>query len=311
MRSRKQLPAPFNKGTGLFLLLCSSFSAQAELRVFACEPEWAALTAELAPEAKIYTATTVYQDPHFIEARPSLIAKLRNADLLVCSGAGLEAGWLPLLIRQANNPAVLPDTPGHFLAAMQVDRLDVPEKLDRSMGDVHAEGNPHVHLDPHRVKQIAAALLPRLEQIDPQQAVTYRRNHANFEQRWQAAIQRWETAAKPLFATNIVVHHKEWRYLETWLGMQIVASLEPKPGIPPNIGYLNTIKSQLANRTPLAILRKPADSSKPSKWLGNATGAPALVLPYTVGGEGAEDLFSLFDQTLDQLLSAKTSATPQ
>ncbi len=156
--------------------------ALAELRVFACEPEWAALVTELAgDQANIYTATTAKQDAHHIQARPSLIAKLRRTDLLVCSGAELESGWLPVLLRQASNLKVQPRQPGYFEAAMQVERLDIPAQLDRSQGDVHAGGSPHVHLDPHRLATIAKALTQRLIQIDPEHTAHYQQRSDDFD----------------------------------------------------------------------------------------------------------------------------------
>ena len=138
----------------VFVLLLAPASSFAKLQIFACEPEWAALSAALAgDQADIFTATTALQDPHHIEARPSLIARMRNADLVVCSGAELETGWLPLLLRASANPKVQLNQPGYFEAAMQVERLDIPVQLDRSAGDVHSQGNPHVHLDPHRSEE--------------------------------------------------------------------------------------------------------------------------------------------------------------
>ena len=139
------------------LALTASF-AHATLKVFACEPEWDALARELGgDQVEVYAATTAQQDPHRVQARPSLIAQLRQADLLVCTGADLEAGWLPVLLRQARNPAVQPGQPGHFLAADQVTLLEVPTSIDRAEGDVHPQGNPHIQIDPRR----SAAASPR------------------------------------------------------------------------------------------------------------------------------------------------------
>lgn len=140
----------------ILTLMLMATPTMAALNIFACEPEWASLANELGGErVKTYSATTAYQDPHHIEARPSLIAKVRRADLLVCSGADLEVGWLPLLQRQASNAKVLPNSLGYFEASSMVERLDIPVKVERSMGDVHAAGNPHVHLDPRRIQIIA------------------------------------------------------------------------------------------------------------------------------------------------------------
>ena len=154
------------------LLAGFALPATADLRVFACEPEWGAMVLALAPEAQVHSATTAWQDPHYIEARPGLIAALRRADLAVCTGASLEAGWLPALIRRASNPAVRPGQPGLFMAAEQVVLHQPHDHVDRSMGDVHPEGDPHVHLAPDLVPEVMTALAARLQTIRPEQPAT-------------------------------------------------------------------------------------------------------------------------------------------
>jgi zinc/manganese transport system substrate-binding protein len=278
----------------------------ADLTVFACEPEWAALTRELAGDhADITTATTAHQDPHHIQARPSLIARLRRADLAVCTGAELEIGWLPMLQRQSGNAAVQNGRPGLFEAAMQVDRLEVPEVSDRAMGDVHPEGNPHVQMDPRRIATIAAALTAQLKQIDPAHAADYDTRGADFARRWQAAMARWADEAKPLRGVRIVVHHKSWVYLFDWLGIEEAGQLEPKPGVPPSAGHLSELKQQLAARPAKMVIYAAYQDSRAAEWLSREAGIPAVKLPFTVGGtEGAEDLFGLYDDTLNRLLGA-------
>lgn len=280
--------------------------ALAEIRVFACEPEWAALVEELAgDQANTYTATTAMQDVHHIQARPSLIAKLRRADLLICAGAGLESGWLPVLLRQASNRKVQPGQPGHFEAAMQVARLDIPAQLDRSQGDVHAGGSPHVHLDPRRLSTIAKALTQRLVQIDPNHTAHYQQRAQNFDSRWQQAIQRWEQRTLPLKGLPVVTHHKAWVYLFDWLSLKEIATLEPKPGLPASAAHLAKLKNQLKQQPVTMVIRAAYQDDRASKWLNQHTGTPMVMLPYTVGGtEQAKDLFGLFDDTLDRLLAA-------
>jgi len=284
------------------ICLLPVMATAAPLSLFACEPEWAALARELAgPNARIHSATHARQDPHHIQARPSLIARLRSADLLVCTGAGLEAGWLPLLQRRARNPAVLPGQPGHFEAASQVKRLEIPERVDRSLGDVHAEGNPHIHLDPRRLRRVAAALAERLARLDPDHAEDYRRRLADFDSRWQAAIARWEAAARPLQGKRVVVHHPQWIYLLDWLGMQRAAALEPRPGIPPTAGHLARLQQVDAD----LIIRSPLDDPRPAAWLHERTGMPVVVLPHTVGAVAAsDDLFAFFDVLIQRLVEA-------
>ncbi len=288
----------------VFLLATWPTFAQAALKVFACEPEWAALVTEIGGDAiKVDTATTAFQDPHRIEARPSLIARMRRADLVVCTGAELEIGWLPLVLRQSGNATVQPGQPGYFEAARQVVLLDKPGALDRAQGDVHAAGNPHIQTDPRNIARVAQALGARLAEIDPAHAATYRTRLGGFNRRWTAAMQRWQVQAQPLRGMAIVVQHQAFPYLEDWLGLKQVAVLEPKPGIEPSIGHLGKIAAQLKTTPVRAVLRAAYQSPRPSDWLAGRTGIPVVVLPFSVGGsERAGDLFGLFDDSLERLL---------
>ena len=287
-----------------FLILFATPVAAA-LNIFTCEPEWNSLVQELGGErVKSYSATTAYQDPHHIEARPSLIAKVRRADLIICSGAELEIGWLPLLLRQASNNKVLPGTLGHFEAAAMVQRLEIPQKLDRSQGDVHASGNPHVHLDPRRIAIIAKALTERLIKIDNQGKILYQNRFNDFNQRWQNAILKWQAKAKPLVGKNIIVHHRDWVYLFDWLNINIAGALEPKPGLPTTIGHLSKLKQSLDNNSVSMIIYTAHQNPRSAKRFSKMTQLPAIQLPYTVGGhKKVTDLFSLFDVTLDKMLA--------
>ena len=288
------------------LLLTAAPGAQAALRVLACEPEWAALTRELAGDlAEVDAATTALQDPHRIEARPSLLAKARRADLLVCTGAELEAGWLPLLQREAGNGRIQPGQPGYFEASAQVPLLERPTRLDRAQGDIHAAGNPHVQLDPRRVAHIAAALTQRLAQLDPANANRYAERNADFQSRWQAAVTRWQAQGAPLKGAAVVVHHKSFSYLADWLGLVVVGDLEPRPGVEPSAAHLAELLESLKTRPARAVLRAAYMSAGTSQWLADKAGIAAVELPFTVGGTpGADDLFGLFDVTLTRLLVA-------
>ena len=289
------------------IMLLVALPATAALNVFACEPEWASLADELGGErVKTVSATTAYQDPHHIEARPSLISKVRRADLLVCSGSELEVGWLPLLQRQASNAKVLPNSLGYFEASAMVERLDVPiqldRALDRSMGDVHASGNPHVHLDPRRIKTIAKALHARLVEIDPDGKEYYQKRFINFNQHWQQAINKWQQQAKTLKGKRMVVHHRDWVYLFDWLGIEIAGALEPKPGLPTTAGHLVSLKQSLLSKPATMIVYTAYQNPRGAKRFSQMTNTPAVELPYTVGGaENVNDLFSLFDVTIKRL----------
>jgi len=280
--------------------------AHATLNVFACEPEWGALATELGGDAvKVYTATTAFQDPHRIEARPSLIAQMRRADLAVCTGAELETGWLPVLLRQSGNAAIQPGQPGYFEAARQVALLEKPTTLDRAQGDVHAAGNPHIQTDPRNIARVAQALGARLAAIDPGHAATYRARLMDFNSRWNAAMDGWQAQAAPLKGMRIVVQHKAFPYLENWLGLKQVAVLEPKPGVEPSVGHLAEVAARLKITPARAVLRAAYQDPRPSEWLSEHAGIPVVVLPFTVGGsDRAKDLFGLFDDSLGQLLKA-------
>lgn len=287
----------------VLLLLLTSNSLMANINVFACEPEWASLADELGGERiSSYSATTAFQDPHHIEARPSLIAKMRKADLVICSGAELEAGWLPMLQRQASNNNVMPGKTGYFEAAAVVERLDVPVDVDRSMGDVHGSGNPHVHLDPRRIKLIAEALLARFIIIDSAASEYYQQRFADFNQRWQQAILQWQQQAKALKGSRIVVHHSDWVYLFDWLGIEIAGTLEPRPGLPTTAGHLLSLKQALAAKPAKMIVYTTYQSPRAAQRLSQITGIPVVELPYTVGGtEQVKNLYDLFTITIEKL----------
>jgi zinc/manganese transport system substrate-binding protein len=300
----------------LLLASCASLAttpAVAALKVFACEPEWAALSQALGgSNVDVYSATTALQDAHKIQARPSLIAKYRQADLVICTGAELEIGWLPALVEKANNPRVLPGSPGFFEAHQYVSKIEVPTTLDRAQGDVHPDGNPHIQTDPRNIALVAKALAERLAVLDAAHASGYQSRHQEFSTRWDHAIRNWETMAKPLHGLRMVSTHKDWSYLNRWLGMTQVAALEPKPGIPPTASHLAAVLEGLKAQPAELIAIAAYQDRKPAEWLSQRTGTPIVVLPFSVGGDpGAEDLFKLFDVTIDKLLQATKKAGQQ
>ncbi|ELX08504.1 periplasmic solute binding protein [Janthinobacterium sp. HH01] len=292
------------------LLLAAAFmmagSAHAAINVLACEPEWEALANELGGDkVKVSSATNALQDPHRIEARPSLIARTRNANLLVCTGLELEVGWLPVLVQQSGNSKIAAGQPGNFEAGAFVPRLDVPGKVDRSDGDVHAAGNPHIQQNPHNIALVGVALSKRLAELDPANAAYYQARQKDFAARWDAAMLKWEKQAAPLKGVAVVEHHKNMEYLMGWLGLRQVGTLEPKPGVEPSAAHLSELLSQLQRAPAKMVIRAAYQDGRASQWLSEHAKIPAVVLPFSVGGDDrSKDLFGLFDSTVQRLLDA-------
>lgn len=295
-----------NRTTMILVLMLLPFAAHADLNIFACEPEWAALATEIGGDnVTAYSATTALQDPHYIQARPSLIARVRKADLVICSGAQLEIGWLPILLKKANNRKVMPSSPGYFEASSYVQRHGATANVDRAQGDIHPFGNPHVQTDPHNIALIAAALTRTMTQIDPASGAAYQARLTDFSARWSEAIKNWEEKAAPLKGKRTITHHKSWVYLQRWLGLAEVANLEAVPGLPPTASHLSRLVERFEDGAADFIVRSPYQDARASNWLTERTGIPAVELPLTVGGNAAAtDLFSLFDDIIDRLLQA-------
>ena len=306
MRTRSERLARL--ASAALLWLASTGAVQA-MEIFACEPHWAALARVLAPEAHITSATHARQDPHHIEARPALIGSLRRARLAVCTGASLEAGWLPVLQQRAGNPAVRNGRDGMFHAADVVPLMDAREYVDRSMGDVHAEGNPHFHLDPRRLVQVAEALAERLAAIDPAGASGYRERFRAWAEAWDRRVQTWTAKAAPLAGRAVVAQHSDFAYLWMWLGVEQVADLEPKPGLPPTVAHLRRVLQQVEAAPPAAIVQALHQDPQAGRWLAERIGVAQLVLPATVMPDGpAADLAGLYELLIDELLRATDSA---
>jgi len=281
-----------------------SLPAFAALNIFATVPEWGALAQELGGDkVSVFVATSALQDPHHVEAKPSLIARARTADLVLATGAELEIGWLPLVLQQAGNPKVQAGKPGYFEATAFVALLDKPARLDRAEGDVHPGGDPHIQTDPRNILRIATPLAQRLAALDPPNADYYAGRQKDFAQRYAAAIARWEGAAAPLRGMPVVVQHKAFTYLIAWLRLNPVATLEPKPGVEPTTAYLAEVLGTLQKTPARMVLRAAYQSDRASLWIAERAKVPAVALPFTVGGDAeAKDLFSLFDDTLARLL---------
>jgi zinc/manganese transport system substrate-binding protein len=287
------------------LFLGAALPANAALKVLATTSDWAALTTELGGDhVNVYTATSALQDVHRVDAKPSLVARARTADLVVATGAELEIGWLPVLIQESGNSRIQPGSPGYFDSSSVLQLLEVPSKLDRSLGDIHPLGNPHVQLDPHNIASVAKALTARLAQLDPAGAQYYEQRGKDFDARWQEAIKRWEAKAAPLKGAQVVIMHRDQVYLCHWLGLQELAAIEPKPGVPPSAGYLAQLVSKLSTSPPRFIMLNAYNDPKAATWLGERVHSPVVTLPFSVGGSNeAKDLFGLFDDTINKLLA--------
>lgn len=298
---RKTLRTPIAALLVMLAGLAAAAPAQAALRVFACEPEWGALATEIGGQhVQVHVATSAHQDPHHVDARPSLVAQLRKADLVVCTGAGLETGWLPVLLSRSANPALKGER--LFMAAEKVQRLGVQAQVDRSKGDVHAEGNPHVHLDPRRMVQVGNALAQALAGIDGARAADYRANAARFAADMDKAVAGWEKSAASLRGKTVVVYHDAWPYLVDWLGLVQVATGEPLPGVPPGAQHLAKVAQTAQSRNAWAVLHTSYDDVRAVRQVAKQGHTCAIELPYTVGGApGATTLRDFYNTVVNRI----------
>jgi zinc/manganese transport system substrate-binding protein len=223
---------------------------------------------------------------------------------MVCTGAQLEIGWLPLLQTQSGNAKIQGGQPGYFEAASAVSLIERPASVDRAQGDVHPSGNPHLHLDPRNIAKVASALASRMASLDGAQAAHYLAREQDFARRWRDATARWEQQAAALKGMPVVVYHKDLSYLMAWLGMREAAALEPKPGIPPSTGHLAGLLEKLKQSPAKAVVRSAYNDPRPAEWLAERAKIAVVIVPYTVGGtDRAKDLFGLYDDTIARLLA--------
>ena len=295
----------FTRGAAALLILLACGPAQATVKILATTADWGALATKLGGDrVSVYVATNAMQDVHRVDAKPSLVARARTADLVFATGAELEIGWLPVLVQESGNPRIQPGAAGYFEAAAGLNLLEVPSRLDRSLGDIHPQGNPHLQLDPHNIALIAKALTSRLAMLDAGNATYYQQRGSDFDTRWAQAIAHWEAKAAPLKGLPVVVMHRDQAYLCHWLGLLEVAAIEPKPGVPPSAGYLGQLVSKLSASPPRLILLNAYNDAKAANWLSERVHVPVVTLPFSVGGTAeAKDLFGLFDDTVNRLLA--------
>ena len=199
----------------------------------------------------------------------------------------------------------MPGNPGYLEVSSFVLRIGATADVDRAQGDIHPQGNPHIQTNPHNVAVVASVLAKRMAELDPENAAAYIAGHTAFDTRWKRAIAAWEERATPLRGKRVITHHKSWVYLEQWLGLEEAGNLEAIAGLPPTATHLSRLTRQFASGGADIIVRSPYQDARPSQWLSDRTGIPAVVLPLTVGGtDEAKDLFSLYDDVISRLLGA-------
>ena len=289
-----------------------SAPAQAALKVITTTEDLAALVSEVGGDKVTVEALAKgYQDPHFVEAKPSFVLKLHSADLLVVVGRELEMGWLPALITQSRNAKVQPGGTGYFDASLTVHILDMPTgQITRAMGDVHPQGNPHYWLDPGNGRRIAQAIQKKLSEMSPGDAAYFQQRYADFDKRLTAAEARWRAALAPYKGTKVVTYHRSWPNFAEAFGLDVVGYVEPKPGIPPSPAHQLALTQEMKRQGIKIILVEPYFDLKTPNAIARDTGAQVLVLPPSVGGvKQASDYLKLFDYTVDLLVAAlKTAA---
>ncbi|MBR1604787.1 MAG: zinc ABC transporter substrate-binding protein [Alphaproteobacteria bacterium] len=292
----------------LFLMVAILATPKAfALNIFTCEPEWKSLTEEITKDkADIYSATNASQDVHYIQAKPSLIAKIRKADVVVCTGADLEVGWLPLVLRKAGSAKVQEGGENFIYAAQYVPLIEKPTRIDRADGDVHVQGNPHLHLNPYNILKVGKVIADKLSEIDSENGEFYQKNFADFSAKMNSQIKVWEQKALRLKGVNAITNHKNMSYLFDWLKIKTIGTLEPKPGIPATSKHLSELKSLTEQNKVAFIAYAPFESAKPAEWLAKESRVNSIVLPYTIGGsEQVNNLFDLYQVSIDTMLSAK------
>ena len=282
-------------------------SAQAALDVVTTTEDLAALTREVGGDkVKVEALGRGYQDPHFVEAKPSFILKLHGADLLVAVGRELEIGWLPPLIQQSRNAKIQPGAAGYLDASLSARILEIPQgQITRAMGDVHPLGNPHYWLDPENGRRIAKAIADKLAALDPADAASFAAREADFERRLTEAEKRWQALLAPYAGLKIVTYHNSWPNFAERFGLEVVGFVEPRPGIPPSPGHTLELIQQMKRDGIKILLVEPYFDLKTPNSVARETGARVLVMSPSVGSEKeVDDYFKLFDHDLGLLVAA-------
>lgn len=264
----------------------SAASAEARLNVVATLPDFGSIAEEIGGDkVKVMSLCKGTEDPHFVDAKPSFIRVLNQADVLVEGGAELEIGWLPPLVNNARNPKILADAPGHVILARGIRLLEVPTgPVDRSQGDVHAAGNPHYNLDPANGKPMAAALAETFSKLDPANAVYFQGNLEKFNARLEGKLAEWKMLMEPYRGMKVVTYHKSFNYLLERYGLVLAGTIEPKPGIEPSATHINALITQTKQAGVKLVILEPNRPRKTPQFVAAAIGARLVMLPGLVGG---------------------------
>jgi zinc/manganese transport system substrate-binding protein len=291
--------------------LLAAAPASAALKVIATTSDLASIASEVGGDKiTVDSIAKGYQDPHFVEAKPSFVIKLSSADLLIAVGRELEIGWLPPLVNQARNAKVQPGGAGYLDASSTVHILDIPTgQLTRAMGDVHPSGNPHYWLDPENGKRIAKAVADKLASMDAGNAAYFQQREADFERRATAADARWKAALAPYKGVKVVTYHRSWPNFTDHFGFDVIGYVEPKPGIPPSPSHTLDLIAEMKRVGAKVILVEPYFDLKTPNSIAQNTGAQVVVLAPSVGAEKEiTDYIKLFDYDVDKLVAAFKAA---
>ena len=288
-------------------LLGSSAPAQAGIKVVTTTEDLAALAREVGGDKiSVESIAKGYQDPHFVEAKPSFILKLHSADLLVVIGREMEIGWLPPLLQQSRNPRIQLGSPGYLDASLTVKILDIPQgQITRAMGDVHPFGNPHYWLDPGNGRRIAKEIQAKVSELQPADAAYFAQRLADFDKRLGEAEKRWDVALAPYKGTKIVTYHRSWPNFVERFGLEVIGYVEPRPGIPPSPKHTIDLIGEMKKVKAGIILVEPYFDLKTPQSVARETGAKVIVLSPSVGSEKeVTDYIKLFDYDVNLLVGA-------
>ena len=290
----------------LAIALMTTANAFAELKVVTTTQDLASIVQEIGGDkVSVEALAKGYQDPHFVEAKPSFIIKLHSADLLVAVGRELEIGWLPPLITQSRNAKLQPGGSGYLDASSTAKILDVPTgQVTRAMGDVHPQGNPHYWLDPENGRRIAQSVQGKLTELSRGDASYFAQRYAEFDRKLKEGQARWTAALAPYKGTKVVTYHRSWPNFADAFGLEVIGYVEPKPGIPPSPSHTLELQQEMKRQNVKIVLVEPYFDLKTPNAIGRDTGAKVLVLPPSVGGvKEASDYFALFDYDINLLAS--------